>query len=55
MSDLALINALIHIVIEHDLVDRDYIERHTTGFEALRESVREYTPERAAGDHRPRA
>ena len=45
-SDLALVNGLIHIVIEHDLIDRDYIDRHTTGFEALRESVREYTPER---------
>ena len=47
-SDLALINGLIHFVIEHDLVDRDYIGRHTTGFEALRESVRAYTPERVA-------
>jgi assimilatory nitrate reductase catalytic subunit len=47
-SDLALINGLIHLVIEHDLVDRGYVERHTTGFEALRESVREYTPERVA-------
>ena len=47
-SDLALLNGLIHVVIEHDLVDRDYIDRHTTGFEALRESVREYTPERVA-------
>jgi anaerobic selenocysteine-containing dehydrogenase len=47
-SDLALVNGLIHFVIEHDLVDRDYIERHTTGFDVLRESVREYTPERVA-------
>lgn len=47
-SDLALVNALIHLVIEHDLVDRAYVEAHTTGFEALRESVRRYTPERAA-------
>ena len=47
-SDLALINGLIHIVIEHDLVDRDYIDAHTTGFDALRESVRDYTPERVA-------
>jgi assimilatory nitrate reductase catalytic subunit len=47
-SDLALVNGLIHFVIEHNLVDRDYIERYTTGFEALRESVREYTPERVA-------
>jgi anaerobic selenocysteine-containing dehydrogenase len=47
-SDLALINALIHIVIEHNLIDREYIDRHTTGFEELRASVREYTPERVA-------
>ena len=47
-SDLALINGLIHIVIEHDLVDREYIDAHTTGFDALRESVRDYTPERVA-------
>jgi len=47
-SDLALVNGLIHIVIDHDLIDRDYIEQHTTGFEILRESVRDYTPERVA-------
>jgi assimilatory nitrate reductase catalytic subunit len=47
-SDLALVNGLIHFVIEHDLVDHDYVAKHTTGFEALRESVRAYTPERVA-------
>ena len=47
-SDLALINGLIHILIRHGLIDRDYIAAHTTGFEALRESVRDYTPERVA-------
>jgi len=47
-SDLALINGLIHFVIENDLVDREYVARHTTGFEELRESVRSYTPERVA-------
>ena len=44
-SDLALINGLIHILIENDLIDREYISAHTSGFEALGESVREYTPE----------
>ncbi len=47
-ADLALLNGLIHIVIEHDLIDRDYVERHTTGFDALCESVRQYTPDRVA-------
>jgi assimilatory nitrate reductase catalytic subunit len=47
-SDLALINGLIHVVIEHNLINQEYVAAHTAGFEALRESVREYTPERAA-------
>ncbi|HZL94927.1 MAG TPA: molybdopterin-dependent oxidoreductase, partial [Vicinamibacterales bacterium] len=47
-SDLALINGFIHFVIENDLVDYEYVARHTTGFEALCESVRAYAPERVA-------
>jgi len=47
-ADLALLNGLIHVVIEEGLVDRDYIAAHTTGFDELRESVREYTCERVA-------
>ena len=47
-ADLALLNGLIHIIIERDLVDHEYIERHTTGFEALRESVSGYTPDYVA-------
>jgi anaerobic selenocysteine-containing dehydrogenase len=47
-SDLALLNGMIHVVIEHNLVDREYVDRYTTGFEVLKESVREYTPERVA-------
>ena len=47
-SDLALVNGWIHVVIEHNLVDREYVEAHTTGFEALREAVKSYTPERVA-------
>jgi assimilatory nitrate reductase catalytic subunit len=47
-SDLALLNGIIRVIIEQDLVDRRYIERHTTGFEALKASVAEYTLERVA-------
>ena len=47
-SDLALLNGLIHVIVDNDLVDRRYVERHTSGFDALRESVREYTPTRVA-------
>ena len=47
-SDLALVNGLIHILIESDLIDHAYIDEHTEGFEALYESVREYRPERVS-------
>jgi assimilatory nitrate reductase catalytic subunit len=44
-SDIALLNGIIHILFAQELVDRDYIERHTTGTVMLEESVRKYTPE----------
>lgn len=44
-SDIALINGMIHLLIQNGLIDRDYIAAHATGFEALEESVRRYTPE----------
>jgi anaerobic selenocysteine-containing dehydrogenase len=47
-TDLALINGLINFVIQHELYNKAYVESHTTGFEALRESVKSYTPERVA-------
>ena len=42
-SDIALINGIIRALIENNLVDRKYIEQHTTGFEELRQSVSAYT------------
>ncbi|HET9467170.1 MAG TPA: nitrate reductase, partial [Vicinamibacterales bacterium] len=47
-ADLAFINGLIHILIDSDLVDYEYVAAHTVGFDALRESVRTYTPERVS-------
>lgn len=46
-GDTALMNGILHVVIERGWIDRDFIEKHTTGFEALRELVATYTPERA--------
>jgi anaerobic selenocysteine-containing dehydrogenase len=44
-SDIALINGMIHLLIENDLVDHEYVALHTTGFDALELSVCKYTPE----------
>ena len=47
-SDLALINGIAHILIEYNLIDRDYIAKHTTGFDELAAFLANYTPERVA-------
>lgn len=47
-SDLALFYALAHILIKENWVDREFIDRHTQGFEDFRAHVRGYTPEAAA-------
>ena len=45
-TDLALANALLHIVITEGLVDQDYVRRRTTGFEAAARVAAGYWPER---------
>jgi anaerobic selenocysteine-containing dehydrogenase len=45
-TDGALALAMIHVLIGEGLVDRDYIERATLGFEALAEHVKVWPPER---------
>jgi assimilatory nitrate reductase catalytic subunit len=47
-SDIALINAMIHVVIAEDIVNRDFIVNHTNGFATLKEQVEKYTPEYAS-------
>jgi assimilatory nitrate reductase catalytic subunit len=47
-TDVVLHHALLHVMVWESLVDASYIARHTTGFEALRDRVREFTPAHAA-------
>jgi formate dehydrogenase major subunit len=47
-TDVAFYNALMHELIRLDLVDHDFVEKRTSNYEALVETVKEYTPERAA-------
>jgi len=44
-TDVAMLNALIHVVIEEGLVDQDFIARRASNFQALRDNVRGYSPE----------
>ncbi|HEY6340494.1 MAG TPA: molybdopterin-dependent oxidoreductase [Bryobacteraceae bacterium] len=47
-SDLALANGIAHILIRHGLIDRAYIDRHTTGFEELARFLEAYSPDRVS-------
>lgn len=44
-SDLALLNGILHLLLQWNLYDREYVERHTSGIETLRQSVERYSPE----------
>ena len=44
-TDAALINALCHVIIRENLVDRDYVKNRTENFEACAEAVADCTPE----------
>lgn len=48
-TDVALFNGLLHVMLWEGLVDHAYIAAHSKGFDALKERVRAYTPERVAG------
>jgi len=48
-TDVALFNAMLHVMLWENMADTDYIAAHTSGFDALRATVREYSPEAVAG------
>jgi anaerobic selenocysteine-containing dehydrogenase len=49
-TDAALALALIHVIIGEGLHDRDFVARHTTGFDELADHVRGYSPEWAEAE-----
>ena len=46
--DIALFNGVLQLMIENDWLDHSFIEKHTVGFDALAQSVREWTPAKTA-------
>ena len=47
-SDVAMLNSLIHVIIEEKLYDQQYIQANVSGFEALKEKVKDFSPEAMA-------
>ena len=46
--DTALFNGILHLMIEHDWLDHDFIANHTVGWEAVAAEVAPWTPRRTA-------
>ena len=47
-SDVALLNSLLHAIIDEELYDEEYIRAHVSGFEALKAKVKDFSPEAMA-------
>ncbi|MCR5420028.1 MAG: formate dehydrogenase subunit alpha [Lachnospiraceae bacterium] len=45
-TNVAFANGMMHVMIEEDLIDHEYIEENAEGFEELKELVKSYTPQR---------
>ena len=48
-TDVALLNAMLNVIIEESLYDRQYVEANTEGFENLKHHIKDFTPEAMQG------
>jgi formate dehydrogenase alpha subunit len=47
-TNVALLNGMLRTIIDKNLIDADFIEAQTEGFEEVKAKVAEYTPQRVA-------
>lgn len=47
-TDVAMLNALIHVIIDEKLYDEQYIQANASGFDSLAEKVKDFSPEAMA-------
>jgi formate dehydrogenase major subunit len=47
-TDVALLNAMLHVIVEEGLVDEAFVRDRTLGYDALAENVKTFTPEAMA-------
>ncbi|HVZ18197.1 MAG TPA: molybdopterin-dependent oxidoreductase, partial [Terriglobales bacterium] len=47
-TDLALALGMMHVIINEELYDADYVAKYTEGFDELRKRVQEYPPEKVS-------
>ena len=47
-GDVSMLNAIMHVIVEEGLYDRQYVQAHTEGFERAREHLKAFPPEAMA-------
>ena len=47
-TDVALLNAMIHSIIEEDLVDQKFVQARTEDFELIKDNAKDFSPEKMA-------
>ena len=47
-TDVALLNAMLHVIVEEGLVDQAFVRDRTSGYDALAENVKRFSPEAMA-------
>ena len=47
-SDVAMLNAIMHVIVEEELYDQQYIEKFTENWDAMREHLKGFSPEKMA-------
>jgi formate dehydrogenase major subunit len=47
-TDVAMLNAMMHVIVNEDLVDKDFIASRTIGYDELKANVAGYSPEAMA-------
>ena len=47
-ADVSMLNAIMHTIVEEELYDRQYIEAFTENWEAMKDHLKDFTPEAMA-------
>ena len=47
-ADVSMLSAIMHVIVEEGLYDDDYVAKHTENWEAQKEHLKDFTPEKMA-------
>ena len=45
-ADVAMLNAIMHVIVEEKLYDEQYIQSHTEGFQNIKKHLKDFSPEK---------